>query len=89
MTANGEQRLEVHNSIKARMDTLTGREREVMERVTAGSLNKQIAAELRLSEISVKLHRRHVMEKMKAGSLAELVKMCERVKKASRSGPNS
>lgn len=68
------------NSIKARMDTLTGREREVLERVTAGSLNKQIAAELKLSEITVKLHRRHVMEKMQAGSLAELVRMCERVK---------
>lgn len=77
---------ETHNSIKARMRTLTGREREVMERVTAGLLNKQIAADLKLSEISVKLHRRHVMEKMQVGSLAELVKICEQFKKASRSG---
>ena len=71
---------EILKSIKARMRTLTGREREVMERVTAGLLNKQIAAELNLSEITVKLHRRQVMDKMQAGSLAELVKLCERVK---------
>jgi len=75
---------EILNSIKARMDTLTGREREVMERVTAGLLNKQIAAELNLSEITVKLYRRQVMDKMHAGSLAELVKLCERVKTPSR-----
>jgi len=75
---------EILNSIKARMDTLTGREREVMERVTAGLLNKQIAAELNLSEITVKLYRRQVMDKMRAGSLAELVKLCERVKAPSR-----
>jgi FixJ family two-component response regulator len=79
----------VLNSIKARMRTLTGRERAVMERVTAGLLNKQIAADLKLSEISVKLHRRHVMEKMQAGSLAELVRICEQVKKPSRIGSNS
>lgn len=77
---------EILHSIKARMDTLTGREREVMERVTAGLLNKQIAAELNLSEITVKLHRRHVMEKMRSGSLAELVRICERVKQMPRTG---
>lgn len=76
-------------SIKARMGTLTGREREVLERVTAGLLNKQIAADLNLSEISVKLHRRHVMEKMQVGSLAELVRICERAEKASRTRPAS
>lgn len=70
-------------SIRARIDSLTGREREVMAMVTAGLLNKQIAGELNLSEITVKLHRRQVMEKMRAGSLAELVKMCERVKEPS------
>ena len=75
------------NSIRARIASLTDREREVMAMVTAGLLNKQIAAELSLSEITVKLHRRHVMEKMKAGSLAELVKMCERVKSPSWAGP--
>jgi len=72
------------NSIQSCVDTLTPREREVMAMVTSGFLNKQIAAELNLSEITVKLHRSHVMEKMKATSLAELVKLCERVKMSSR-----
>jgi FixJ family two-component response regulator len=67
-------------SIRSRIASLTEREREVMSLVTAGLLNKQIAAELNLSEIMVKLHRRHVMEKMQADSLAELVKLCERIK---------
>jgi FixJ family two-component response regulator len=71
------------DSIRARISSLTVREREVMAMVTAGLLNKQIAGELNLSEITVKLHRRQVMEKMRAGSLAELVKMCERVKEPS------
>ncbi len=71
-------------TIRARINLLTAREREVMSMVTAGLLNKQIAGELNLSEISVKLHRRHMMEKMQAGSLAELVKMCERVKEQAR-----
>lgn len=66
--------------IRTRIDALTERERQVMAMVTAGLLNKQIAAELNLSEITVKLHRRHVMEKMRANSLAELVKLCERAK---------
>ena len=52
-----------------------------MEMVTAGLLTKQIAGELSLSEITVKLHRRHVMEKMQAGSLADLVSMAETAKK--------
>jgi FixJ family two-component response regulator len=68
------------DSIRARIDSLTPREREVMLLVTAGLLNKQIAGELNLSEITVKMHRRQVMEKMRAGSLAELVKLCERVR---------
>ena len=71
---------QVVSSIQSRIDSLTEREREVMGLVTAGLLNKQIAAELNLSEITVKLHRRHVMDKMEAQSLADLVKMCERVK---------
>ncbi len=66
--------------ILSRVDSLSPREREVMTMVTAGQLNKQIAAELNLSEITVKLHRRQVMEKMQADSLADLVKMYERVK---------
>ena len=68
------------DSIRTRIDSLTPREREVMALVTAGLLNKQIASELNLSEITVKMHRRQVMEKMQAGSLAELVKICERVR---------
>jgi FixJ family two-component response regulator len=47
--------------------------------VTAGLLNKQIAAELNISEIMVKTHRRNMLDKMRAGSVAELVKMCEKV----------
>ncbi|MGA8671416.1 MAG: response regulator [Terracidiphilus sp.] len=70
----------VVDSIRVHIDSLTAREREVMAMVTAGLLNKQIAGELNLSEITVKMHRRQVMEKMRAGSLADLVKMCERVR---------
>lgn len=66
--------------IQSRLDTLTARELEVMNFVTAGALNKQIAAALNLSEIMVKLHRRHVFDKMQAESLAELVKMTERIR---------
>jgi FixJ family two-component response regulator len=76
------------DSIRARAGSLTPREREVMAMVTAGLLNKQIASELNLSEITVKMHRRRVMEKMRADSLADLVKMCEREKSGSKSsGP--
>ena len=64
---------------RARFDTLSAREREVMRMMTAGMLTKQIAADLNLSEITVKLHRRHVMDKMQAQSLAELVRMADRV----------
>jgi FixJ family two-component response regulator len=78
------QEAEILGSIRARMDSLSDREREVMAMVTAGFLNKQIAGELNLSEITVKLHRRHVMEKMHADSLADLVKMCERLNAALR-----
>jgi FixJ family two-component response regulator len=70
----------IFNSIRVRAASLTEREREVMSMVTSGMLNKQIAAELNLSEIMVKLHRRHVMEKMGAESLADLVKLSERIK---------
>jgi FixJ family two-component response regulator len=58
-------------------ETLTSREREIMSRVTAGSLNKQIAAELGLSEITVKIHRGRVMRKMGVRSLADLVRAAE------------
>ncbi len=75
------------NAIKTRVNSFTDREREVMAMVTAGLLNKQIAAELNLSEITVKIHRRRVMDGMQAGSLAELVKMCERAKFPSWTAP--
>lgn len=64
--------------IQARIQSLSPREREVMDMVTSGMLNKQIAAQLNISEVMVKTHRRNMMDKMKADSLAELVKLCER-----------
>ena len=80
---------EAVRSIRERVESLTDREREVMGLVTAGLLNKQIAAELNLSEITVKLHRRHVMDKMRAESLADLVRLCERLKTSSRTNVGS
>jgi len=61
--------------LRTHYETLTSREREVMALVAAGLMNKQIAAELNISEITVKVHRGHVMGKMGARSLAELVRM--------------
>jgi len=68
--------------IQERIARLTPRELQVMDLVTTGALNKQIAGKLDLSEITVKLHRRHVLEKMQAQSLADLVKMTEKVRSA-------
>jgi FixJ family two-component response regulator len=65
--------------LRKRFASLTPREREVMKRVVAGLLNKQIGAELGTSETTVKLHRHQVMEKMGAGSLPELVRMADRL----------
>jgi len=62
-----------------RYASLTGREREVMTLVVSGLLNKQVGSELGISEITVKAHRGRVMQKMKANSLADLVKMAARL----------
>jgi FixJ family two-component response regulator len=63
--------------LKQRLETLTPREREVMGYVTAGLMNKQVAAELDVSEVTVKIHRGHAMRKMGAKSLADLVRMAD------------
>ena len=65
--------------LRSRFASLTPREREVMRRVVAGLLNKQIGAELGTSETTVKIHRHQVMEKMGARSLPELVRMVDRL----------
>jgi FixJ family two-component response regulator len=67
------------SELRARFASLTPREEEVMEWVVSGLLNKQIAGELGISEETVKVHRGHVMRKMGADSLAELVRMSQRL----------
>jgi FixJ family two-component response regulator len=73
-----KQRAEIAK-LRSRFDSLTPREREVMALVAAGLLNKQVAGELGTSEASVKVHRQHMMEKIGADSLAELVRMADKI----------
>lgn len=69
------------DEIRVRFDSLTPRETEVLQLVVEGLLNKQIADKLGMSELTVKTHRAHVMEKTGAGSLAQLVRMAEMLKR--------
>ena len=77
-TALGHE-AEMH-ALRDRYESLTRREREVMALVASGLLNKQVGGELGISEITVKAHRGQVMQKMKADSFAELVKMAARLR---------
>jgi FixJ family two-component response regulator len=72
----GERRLA---ELRARSETLTARERQVMSLVVAGRLNKQIAGELGVSEMTVKMHRRQVMRKMQAAGVAQLVRLADQL----------
>jgi FixJ family two-component response regulator len=73
------QQEEEMEGVRTRIASLTAREREVMLGIVRGQLNKQVAAQLGVSELTVKVHRRRVMRKMSASSLAELVHMVDRL----------
>ena len=69
---------ELTAELRKRLDTLTARERQVMQLVVAGRLNKQIAAELGISEMTAKIHRGQVFRKMQTSSLPDLVRMADK-----------
>jgi len=71
-----QQQVEM-SELRDRYQSLTGREQEVMQKVISGMLNKQIAADLKITEDTVKFHRGHIMRKMNADSLADLVRMAK------------
>jgi FixJ family two-component response regulator len=75
--------------LRERFDTLSSREQEIMIQVTAGRLNKQIASDIGIAESTVKVHRTHLMRKMKARSLPELSRMADMLKLASEKPPRS
>jgi len=70
--------------LRTRFDSLTERERQIMAHVVIGQLNKQIAAALEVSEVTVKVHRGQIMRKMRAKSLPELVRMADRLDVSTR-----
>jgi len=77
-----ERQAEIHD-LQQRYHALTAREREVMTLVVSGMLNKQIASEIGASEATVKIHRGHVMQKMQAGSVVDLLRMADKLRPSS------
>mgnify|MGYP002333475185 FL=1 len=77
LLSDSERRTEMNqlSVLRLRHSKLTDRERQIMDLVVTGKLNKQIASEVQLAEATVKLHRGHMMRKMRAASIADLVKM--------------
>ena len=73
--------------MRVRFESLTAREREVMAEVVKGRLNKQIAGDIGISEITVKVHRGQVMRKMKASSLPDLARMADKLKLTPETSP--
>lgn len=80
--ARERELLQQRDELRRRLDTLTPREREIIERIVAGESNKLIAIELSLSERTVELHRARIMQKMEARNLAQLVQMSMRLQHA-------
>src|SRR5467141_68274 len=78
------ERQDAIHDLQQRYQALTAREREVMALVVCGMLNKQIASEIGASEATVKIHRGHVMQKMQAGSVVDLVRMADKLKLSPR-----